>query len=563
METKILKTKAIIYCRVSSREQEETGYSLEAQEKFLEEYADKQGFTIAKTYKITESASKWQLRKTLDEMLAYADKHGIKIILGEKIDRLTRSLKDAAIIQDWVYTENGREVHFTKENFIVSKETRAHDNFVWDMKVAVARFYTNNLSEEVKKGQKEKIAQGWLPTKPPLGYRTMGDKGHKIHVIDESIAPYVRRMFEIYATGNYSTKSIVNVMYKEGLRNREGRKVGKSRIHDLLSDPFYVGKMRWKNEVYQGKQDAVIQKELFDAVQIKLKRKIGVPAYRKHLPVFKAMMSCGECGGTITWELQKFHWYGHCSHYRSCTQKKYVRQEAVEEQLFPYFDKVAPKNERVVQWLEKALRESHADEIKYNSSKREDLNRIVANADRRIETAYKDKIDGKMPADLCKKVMEGSTQEKEDALSSLKTLSQTRTAYYEAGYAIHELAMKAKDIYSSEKATNEDKRLLLSYVFSKNILEDSKITPNYTLAFDFLSEWMPKVNPVFAQTKNLAQGKVFSNIKVKTGHSHETAKEISADGSSEPRNNFRTSENPYPISRFKNFDPKSRDLLRG
>src|SRR3990167_6399459 len=199
-----MKLKAVIYCRVSSREQEETGYSLDAQEQFLKEYADKNGYGVVKLYKVTESASKWQLRKTLNEMLAYAEKHGVKVILGEKIDRLTRSLKDAAIIDDWVHGESGREVHFVKEHFVVSKETRAHDNFVWDMKVAVARFYTNNLSEEVRKGQKEKLAQGWLPTKPPLGYKTIGEKGHKIHVIEEQTAPGVRQMFEWYATGNYS-----------------------------------------------------------------------------------------------------------------------------------------------------------------------------------------------------------------------------------------------------------------------------------------------------------------------------------------------------------------------
>lgn len=499
-----IRTKAIIYCRVSSREQEETGYSLESQEKFLEEYADKESFTVAKKYKITESASKWQLRKTLDEMLAYASAHDIKVILGEKIDRLTRSLKDAAIIQDWVYGEDGREVHFAKEHFIVSKETRAHDNFVWDMKVAVARFYTNNLSEEVRKGQKEKIAQGWLPTKPPLGYKTVGEKGHKEHRIDEEVAPFIRKLFETYVSGNYSTKSIVNVMHKEGFRGRTGGKVGKSRIHELLSDPFYVGKMRWKGVVYQGKHDQLIQEELFDAVQVKLTRKIGAPMYRKHLPVFKAMMTCGECGGTVTWEIQKGHWYGHCSHYRNCTQKKYVRQEAVEEQLFPYFDKVAPKSDRVVKWLESALKESHAGEIEYNSSKRDELNRIVVTADRRIESAYKDKLDGKMPVAVCQKIIDSSSQEKEDALSSLKGLTKERTAYYEAGIAIHELATRAKEIYQSESASNEDKRLLLSYVFAGNVLEDGKITPNYTLAYDFLSKWVPKLNKNFEPSKNVA-----------------------------------------------------------
>ncbi|MBI2594955.1 MAG: recombinase family protein [Candidatus Colwellbacteria bacterium] len=211
-EQNTTKNKAISFCRVSSKEQADEGYSLESQEKLLEAYAtdDKRDFKIIKIYKITESASGKQVRKTFQEALKYATDQKIKIILCEKIDRLTRNLKDASTIDDWVKDKDttGRQVHFVKENFILNADTKAHDNLVWDMKVAIARFYSNNLSEEVKKGQKEKIAQGWLPTKPPLGYRTIGDKGHKTHEIDEKIAPYIRKMFELYATGNYATARV-------------------------------------------------------------------------------------------------------------------------------------------------------------------------------------------------------------------------------------------------------------------------------------------------------------------------------------------------------------------
>src|SRR3989344_3012460 len=95
------KLKAVQYCRVSSKEQEDTGYSLEAQAHLLTEYA-KDKFAVAKSFRVTESASKWQIRKTLKEMLDYTDMHGVDVILCEKIDRLTRSLKDAAVVDDWV-----------------------------------------------------------------------------------------------------------------------------------------------------------------------------------------------------------------------------------------------------------------------------------------------------------------------------------------------------------------------------------------------------------------------------------------------------------------------------
>src|SRR3989344_3563795 len=104
--------KAVIYARVSSKEQEETGYSLDAQEKLLKDYAEKSGFVIKKVFRVTESASGRQIRKTFNEMLQYTIKEKVPTLLCEKIDRLTRNLKDAASISDWLTEDDSREVHF-------------------------------------------------------------------------------------------------------------------------------------------------------------------------------------------------------------------------------------------------------------------------------------------------------------------------------------------------------------------------------------------------------------------------------------------------------------------
>ena len=310
--------KCLIYARVSSKEQEDTGYSLDAQEKLLQDYAVKNDFGVKRAFRVSESASGKQIRKTFNELLSYADKNKVSIILCEKIDRLTRNLKDAASVSDWINEDSQREVHFVKESFIVNKNTRAHENLVWDMKVAIARFYTNNLSEEVKKGQKEKISQGWRPTRPIIGYKTVGEKGHKIHIIDEEKAPLVRKMFELYSTGNYSLNALVDVMNKEGMRNIEGNKIGKSIMHKFLSNPFYYGKINWNGEIYNGKQAPLISKELFNVVQTKLVRKNDNPQYKTHRPIFKAKIKCEECGGLITWEIQKGHWYDEQHRLKAC-----------------------------------------------------------------------------------------------------------------------------------------------------------------------------------------------------------------------------------------------------
>src|SRR6266436_4194681 len=93
--------KAIIFARVSSREQEETGYSLNAQVKLLNDYALQHELEVVKVWRVSESASGKQVRKLFNEMLQHVSRHQIPVILCEKIDRLTRNLRDASAVDEW------------------------------------------------------------------------------------------------------------------------------------------------------------------------------------------------------------------------------------------------------------------------------------------------------------------------------------------------------------------------------------------------------------------------------------------------------------------------------
>ena len=488
--------KAVLFARVSSKEQEETGYSLPAQEKLLKEYAERKGFKVAKLFSISESASGRKQRKTFEEMLEYTKKNDIKIIICEKVDRLTRNLKDAVCINEWINGNEEREVHFVKENCVLNKNSKSNEKFIWNIKVSVAQYYIDNLSEEVKKGQMEKIRQGWLPTKPPLGYKTVGEKGHKIHIIDEEKAPLVRKMFELYATGNYSLKQLVEIMYKEGLRTRGGNKLVKSRLAKLLSDPFYYGKIRWNGKIYDGKQEPLISKELFDRVQEILRSK-KTPKYRKHFPLFKGLIRCAKCNSLITWYIKKGHWYGQHNNYKDCPERKNgtIRQEKIEEQLIPYFDRITIKNKRIAEWIKKALKESHKDEIEYHNKAIEELNRRYEQIQRRLNMLYDDKLDGKIPLEFYERKFKQYTREKEEIVSSIEKHSNAQTKYFELGISILELSQKAKEIY--QKATIEEKRTLLNLVFSNLYLNEGKLTVFYTKPFEILANSVIATNKIF------------------------------------------------------------------
>ncbi len=509
-----MDSMAVILARVSSKEQEETGYSLDAQERFLREYAGAKQFSTKKVFRIAETASKAHVRKVFGEIFEYTDKNDVKILLCEKIDRFTRNLKDAAIVDDWVRAVPGREVHFVKENFILNAHTPAHENLVWNMKVSIARFYADNLSEEVRKGQKEKIRQGWLPTKPPLGYKTIGDKGHKIHVPDESVAPFLTKMFEYYASGNYSLSALVEKMWSEGLRTRQGKKLPKSRLDDMLNDPFYYGAMRWKGEQYEAKHVPLVSKELFDHVQ-ELKRRGNAPHFKRHQFAFSKKMRCGECSGSVTAEIQKGIVYYHCNHYRGCTQKPYTAEKDVEAQLMQVFDFFGQITPAEAEEIKSRIKADHAQEIAYKETTLKTLNERYVKLQSRLDVLYNDRLDNVINADTWQKKQREIAAEQADIQTQIATLKSDEAKYFEIWLNILDLARRAREIYTSPKRTPDQKRQLLSLIFSNLTLKDKNVS--YTL-----------VEPVAVLSKRLherlAAQKSFElrNTRVKQGQKGST-----------------------------------------
>jgi len=151
-----MKIKTVLLCRVSSKEQEETGYSLPAQEKLLREYSDKKGLVVSKVFSISESASGAKQRKLFNEMLQFIQKQNIHNIVCEKADRLTRNLKDAVMIYGWLETDKERSLHLVKDSLVLHKNSRSQEKLNWDIRIVFAKNYIDNLSEEVKKGKKKR-----------------------------------------------------------------------------------------------------------------------------------------------------------------------------------------------------------------------------------------------------------------------------------------------------------------------------------------------------------------------------------------------------------------------
>ena len=159
-----MSIKTVLYARVSTKDQAEEGYSLSAQTKLLKDYAERKGLEITKEFAIPESASGRVERKTFAEMLDHLRINTeVKYILCEKVDRITRNFKDAVKLDEWLNEDEERQVHFIKQGLIIHKNAKSNEKFQWDIYLALARQYSNNLSEEAKKGLAQKAAEGWYP----------------------------------------------------------------------------------------------------------------------------------------------------------------------------------------------------------------------------------------------------------------------------------------------------------------------------------------------------------------------------------------------------------------
>ena len=142
------KDSTVILARVSSKSQEDEGYSLDSQLKLLQGYCQQNGLRVVKIYKIAETASKEQSRKIFSELLSYLRSNGVYNLAVEKTDRLTRNLKDAVAVDDWLNDDPDRMLHAVKENLKVHKEARSDVKFMWNIHLAVAKKYTDNLRED-------------------------------------------------------------------------------------------------------------------------------------------------------------------------------------------------------------------------------------------------------------------------------------------------------------------------------------------------------------------------------------------------------------------------------
>ena len=308
------------YVRVSTQKQGE-GVSLEAQREAIEQFASRNEITISQWFEEKQTAAKGG-RPVFGAMLKALRKGEAAGVVMHKIDRSARNFADWAKIGD--LSDAGIDVHFASE----SLDFRSRGGRLSaDIQAVIAADYIRNLRDECLKGIRGRLKQGLCPWGAPLGYLNNG-KG-KPKTPDQARAPLIKELFELYASGTHSMRSLQAEMARRGLRNSRGKPLSKSSVEHILGNPFYCGILKVKStgDSYEGCHEPLISLALFDAVQAVKAGKFG-KRFTRHNHTYRGLFRCAGCRAAMIPERQKGHVYYRCQTHNCRTTT--VREEAID-----------------------------------------------------------------------------------------------------------------------------------------------------------------------------------------------------------------------------------------
>ncbi|HBP01604.1 MAG TPA: hypothetical protein DD454_05360 [Candidatus Moranbacteria bacterium] len=484
--------KAIILARVSTEEQKEAGNSLPAQIERLMSYCKRKGFQIAKKFNLEESAYKSnrdEFDKLIEEVKKASKKEKVAVCF-DKVDRLSRSIFDKRVNLLYEMALADRiELHFASEGQVINNQMSATEKFQFGMSLGLAKYYSDAISDNVKRAYEQKIRNGEWIGQAYLGYKNITLENDKKDVIqDEDKAFFIKKMFSYYATGDFSMKELSKKMFAEGLRSRKGVKVSTSQVNNILRNPFYHGTMMIKGVPYPHRYEPLISKQLFERVQEAINGYNRQNFKRTNKPyVFRGLIKCSECGCSITPELQKGHIYYHCTNYHgNCKNVCWLREEELLGQIKEMFQSLKLEPD-ALEKLKDELRASHENEQEYYEQNLNNIKRQLGQIDTRLNIIYDDRLDGRIsPAEYDNRVKKYKDEQAE-LLQKYEEHSEADRNFYITASKVLDLSQRAWILFKNSEP--KEKTQLVGFLLQNLSLQGRKLSFEVKTPFNGIVEY--------------------------------------------------------------------------
>ena len=267
---------AVIYLRVSSKEQAERGgeaegYSIPAQRDACKRKAEGLGAVVIEEFVDRGESAKTADRPELQRMLKFVAENPVNYAIVHKVDRLARSRADDVQI-NLAFKAAGVELVSVSENI----DQTPSGLLLHGIMSSIAEFYRRNLAAEVIKGSVQKARSGGTPGRAPLGYLNVRqiENGRELRTVevDPERAPLIAWAFEAYATGEWTIRKLLAELSARGLTtiataSRPSKPLSDSQLHNILRHPYYTGVVRYRGAIYPGKHDPLIDARTWQRVQ--------------------------------------------------------------------------------------------------------------------------------------------------------------------------------------------------------------------------------------------------------------------------------------------------------
>ena len=321
---------AVIYARYSSDNQREE--SIEGQIRECTAYAEKNGITVIKHYIDRALSAKTDNRPDFQQMIKDSEKRLFDIVLVWKLDRFARNRYDSA---HYEYQLERNHVKLVSATEPISDSPAGI--MVKSMLTGMAEYYSAELSEKVVRGMTENVLKGkYNGGTIPIGFKVDEEKFFQI---DPLKAPFVVEAFQRYNDGA-TMKELMNWLNDSGVTTNRNQKFTYNSVQKLLTNKRYIGENRFKDIVMPDSIPAIVDKDLFEEVQLKIKKNSRAPARHKAEDdyLLTTKLFCGMCGAMMFGECgtgrnKVVHHYYKCAtakRFKTC-KKKTVRKEWLED----------------------------------------------------------------------------------------------------------------------------------------------------------------------------------------------------------------------------------------
>lgn len=371
--------RAVIYARYSSSAQKDE--SIEQQIEACKDYAQRNGIHIVAVYADRAMSGRTDRRPEFQKMLRHAENGEFTIVLAYKSNRIARNMLNALAHEEKL-ARLGITVSYVKEEF----GDNAAGRFALRTMMNLNQFFSESLSEDVKRGMEDNARQCRVNGQLPLGYKKGSDGKYEI---DEKTAPIVREVFKRIADGEIQS-SIADDLNTRKILTAAGKPWGKGSFHTMLHNERYVGVYIYGDIRIENGIPSIIDRELFERAQRRVETMKTLVKSRRRRPDVEYLLTgklfCGYCksamtGSSGTGKSGNMYYYYRCHNQavaKTCNKKAvskehieqmvvqtirdYVLQDEVIEQiadlLMLYKQKVEDSSE--LGYLEDRLKESKA-----------------------------------------------------------------------------------------------------------------------------------------------------------------------------------------------------------